>query len=92
MVASSVQGLVSSSDVAELAAVARRMVAIWHLQYDDFPETVVGGEIQPLFTYAEAVSRFNQHGIAIRPQTARERVWSVLNWLWSGQFPSGRCG
>ncbi len=82
-----VQGLVSPSDIAEIAGVSRGAVSNWRKRSDSFPIAVAGTASRPLFSRQDVLDwvRANSQDSAaqaasLNPKaTAEMELWSALN-------------
>lgn len=73
------RGLVSPSDISEIAGVSRGAVSNWRKRYDDFPEVVGGSPSKPLFDRNAVVSWLKQNGRDVNEMSAGHLLWSALN-------------
>lgn len=74
-----IQGLVSPSDVAELAGVSRGAVSNWRKRHNDFPEAVGGSPSKPLFDRSAIVAWLKRNGREVKEMPAGHLLWSALN-------------
>ncbi len=82
-------GLVSPSDIADVAAVSRAAVSNWRRRGKNFPQPVAGTASKPLFSRAEVDDWLERHASrtkneSLLPSSADGlgmRVWAVLNTL-----------
>lgn len=83
------EGLVSPSDIADIAGVSRGAVSNWRKRTQAFPEPVAGSPSKPLFSRKEVTDWLEQHASktknnSVRPQAIESDgmdVWSALNLL-----------
>lgn len=75
------QGLLSPSDIAELADVSRGAVSNWRKRSDDFPEPSAGTAAKPLFDRSAIEAWLANRGIEIKEDRGESRVWGALNAL-----------
>jgi hypothetical protein len=75
------KGLVSPSDIAELADVSRGAVSNWRKRQPDFPEQVAGTPSKPLFSRAAVEEWLAGRGYKVRRDRGDVRVWAALNEL-----------
>jgi hypothetical protein len=73
------QGLLSPSDVADLAGVKRPVVSNWRRRHTDFPIAVAGTEAKPLFKRADVIAWLHQRGYDIAEPTAGAATWATVN-------------
>ncbi|MHB1594786.1 MAG: N-6 DNA methylase [Streptosporangiaceae bacterium] len=73
------QGLLSPSDVAELADVKRPVVSNWRKRHADFPAAVAGTEAKPLFARTEIIDWLKRRGYEITAPAAGSEIWAVAN-------------
>lgn len=73
------RGLVSPSDISEIAGVSRGAVSNWRKRHDDFPEVVGGSPSKPLFDRNAVVSWLKQNGRDVNEMSAGHLLWSALN-------------
>lgn len=75
-----VRGLVSPSDIAEMAGVSRAAVSNWRAsERTEFPRPAGGSEARPLFDVAEVEEWLTGRGHAVRKDRGERQVWSTLN-------------
>ncbi len=82
-------GMVSPSDIADIAGVSRGAVSNWRKRTDTFPARVAGTPSKPLFSRAAVLEWLEHHAsrtknAAVRPaagEGGEMDVWSVLNVL-----------
>lgn len=75
------QGLLTASDIADLAGVSRAAVSNWRNRQDDFPEPVGGTATKPLFARAEISEWLTAHGYSVKTNDAQSAVWGAMNHL-----------
>lgn len=80
------EGLVSPSDIAQMAGVSRGAVSNWRKRHDNFPLASGGSATTPLFKRRDIVAWLQQQGRSVKSFSADERIWSALNELRS-DFP-----
>lgn len=81
------EGLVSPSDIADIAGVSRGAVSNWRKRNKTFPKAASGTPSKPLFARGEVIQWLEEHARkthnqAVRPgggDTAEMNVWSALN-------------
>jgi len=74
-------GLVSSTDIAELAGVSRGAVSNWRRRHEDFPKPASGPTTKPLFSRAEVTSWLLANGHELTKDSGQTAVWAFLNQL-----------
>ncbi len=79
MTSVSSNGLLSPSDVADLAGVKRPVVSNWRKRHADFPAAFAGTEAKPLFAHDAVVAWLRQRGHRVTEQRAGGPIWSALN-------------
>lgn len=75
------KGLVSPSDIADLANVSRGAVSNWRKRQPDFPEQVAGTPSKPLFSRSAVEEWLTSRGYKVRRDRGDVRVWAALNEL-----------
>ncbi len=80
-------GLVSPSDIAELAGVSRGAVSNWRRRQEDFPRASAGSEAKPLFSRRSVVHWLREQGYEVREEGPGQRLWSLMNAL-RGELPT----
>ncbi|WP_394276420.1 N-6 DNA methylase [Luteococcus sp.] len=75
------QGLLTASDIADLAGVSRGAVSNWRNRADDFPKPAGGTATKPLFSSPEIISWLTDHGHALRTDDGQAAVWAAMNHL-----------
>ena len=75
------KGLVSPSDIADLAEVSRGAVSNWRKRQPDFPEQVAGTPSKPLFSRAAVEEWLTGRGYKVKRDRGDVRVWAALNEL-----------
>jgi predicted DNA-binding transcriptional regulator AlpA len=81
------EGLVSPSDIAEIAGVSRGAVSNWRKRTKTFPEPVAGTPSKPLFSRGEVTEWLERHPSKAKNESVRPKVgesgemdvWSALN-------------
>lgn len=73
-------GLLSPSDIAELAGVSRAAVSNWRNRFPDFPQRADGTEARPLFSRSQVSDWLFAQGKSVRDSSAL-RVWSAIHAL-----------
>ena len=81
------QGLVSPSDIADIAGVSRGAVSNWRKRNESFPQPVAGAPNKPLFSLKEISEWLEQHAAQTNNQallvkdsdSASMDVWAALN-------------
>ncbi len=81
MMGSAAQGLVSPSDVADIAGVSRSAVSNWRRRADDFPEPVGGSSAKPLFSREAVTEWLVNHGHTPRADHGETGAWAAMNTL-----------
>lgn len=74
-------GLVSPSDIADIADVSRAAVSNWRKRSDDFPRPIAGTSSKPLFSIQEVSAWLRSHGYKIEQDDGETAVWSAMNLL-----------
>ncbi|GAB3795014.1 N-6 DNA methylase [Humibacter antri] len=77
------EGLLSPSDVADLAGVSRAAVSNWRKRMDDFPRPVGGSANKPLFAASDIASWLVAHPEKQKSDTVAdsdERAWESRLW------------
>lgn len=83
------EGLVSPSDIADIAGVSRGAVSNWRKRTKSFPTAVAGTSSKPLFARSEVIAWLEGHArrtnnVSVRPRAGESGemdVWSALNLL-----------
>ena len=83
------EGLVSPSDIADIAGVSRGAVSNWRKRTKTFPEPVAGTPSKPLFSRAAVLEWLERHASKTKNESVRPAagpggemdVWSALNLL-----------
>lgn len=83
------EGLVSPSDIADIAGVSRGAVSNWRKRTKTFPEPVAGTPSKPLFSRKEVTDWLERHASKTKNESVRPKagdtgemdVWSALNLL-----------
>lgn len=75
------QGLVSPSDIADIAGVTRGAVSNWRRRSKDFPQPVAGTPTKPLFSRQEVTDWLTAHKEAPKRDDAQTAVWAAMNLL-----------
>lgn len=83
------EGLVSPSDIADIAGVSRGAVSNWRKRTKAFPEPIAGTPSKPLFSRGEVTEWLERHASKTRNELVRPKVgesgemdvWSALNLL-----------
>lgn len=73
-------GLLSPSDIAELAGVSRAAVSNWRNRFPDFPQRADGTDARPLFDRVQVTDWLFAQGKTVRESSALQ-VWSAVNAL-----------
>lgn len=73
------QGLVSPSDIADIAGVSRGAVSNWRKRAKDFPERVSGTAAKPLFSRQELTAWLESRGHRPKQDAGETDVWAALN-------------
>lgn len=73
------QGLLSPSDIAELAGVRRTVVSNWRRRHSDFPAAVAGTDANPLFARDEVVCWLSRRGHKVEEPSAGASLWEAAN-------------
>lgn len=73
------QGLVSPSDIADIAEVSRGAVSNWRRRMDDFPKRVAGTESKPLFSRQDVTAWLESRGHSQKTDAGETGVWAALN-------------
>lgn len=73
-------GLLSASDIAELAGVSRAAVSNWRTRYPDFPAATGGTDGRPLFNRSHVTQWLATQNKPLH-ESAALQVWSSLNSL-----------
>jgi hypothetical protein len=76
-----IEGVVSPSDIADMAGVSRGAVSNWRKRADDFPLAVGGTEANPIFNREEVMCWLIVRGYEVAQPNPGEPVWSVANLL-----------
>lgn len=74
-------GLLSPSDIAELAQVSRGAVSNWRKRSPGFPEPVDGTSAKPLFDRRRVVEWMKSTGREVKDDSAQLDLWAQLNSL-----------
>lgn len=72
-------GLVSTSDIAEIAGVSRGAVSNWRKRRIAFPQQVGGTNAKPLFSRSAVVSWLHERGYTVDHDGGETNVWAALN-------------
>lgn len=83
------EGLVSPSDIADIAGVSRGAVSNWRKRIKTFPEPVAGSPNNPLFSRRAVTDWLESHARKTKNESLRKRtpesegmdVWAALNVL-----------
>ena len=75
------EGLVSPSDIADMAGVSRGAVSNWRKRADDFPAPIAGTETKPLFSRKAVTTWLESRGHKPRQDAGETDVWAALNLL-----------
>lgn len=75
------KGLVSPSDIADLAGVSRGAVSNWRKRADDFPVPVGGTSGKPLFARDTVVAWLKGRGHSIKTDSGETTLWAAMNAL-----------
>ena len=75
------QGLVSPSDIAELANVSRAAVSNWRKRAEDFPKPAGGTQAKPLFDRQAVESWLTARGHHLPQDHGESRSWAAMNTL-----------
>lgn len=83
------EGLVSPSDIADIAGVSRGAVSNWRKRIKTFPAPVAGSPSKPLFSRSEVTEWLERHASKTKNESVRPKVsesgemdvWSALNLL-----------
>lgn len=81
MIPNEEQGLVSPSDIADLAGVSRAAVSNWRKRADDFPQPVAGSASKPLFSRKEVTVWLEGRGHQPKRDAGETHVWAAMNLL-----------
>ena len=89
MIQSRDEGLVSPSDIADIAGVSRGAVSNWRKRTKTFPAPVAGSPSKPLFSRSEVTEWLERHASKTKNESVRPKVgesgemdvWSALNLL-----------
>jgi SAM-dependent methyltransferase len=87
------EGLVSPSDIADIAGVSRGAVSNWRKRDGSFPQPTAGSATKPLFSLSDVtgwLEATGKHTTAHRveePRAAAMEVWAALNLL-RGSLPA----
>lgn len=81
------EGLVSPSDIADIAGVSRGAVSNWRKRIATFPEPIAGTPNKPLFSRGEVAKWLELHATNTKNESVRPKsddggemdVWSALN-------------
>ena len=79
MIQSPAEGLVSPSDIADIAGVSRGAVSNWRKRSDDFPQPIGGSASKPLFSREEVTAWLESRGHAPKKDAGQTDVWAALN-------------
>lgn len=83
MNASTDQGLVSASDIADIAGVSRGAVSNWRRRKEDtFPQPVAGSTAKPLFSRQDVNAWLEAHGYTPKQNADTTAVWAAMNQLY----------
>lgn len=80
------QGLVSPSDIADIAGVSRGAVSNWRRRGKGFPERVAGTPAKPLFSRQDVNTWLRDKGYQPKRDDAPTAVWAAMNLL-RGRLP-----
>lgn len=72
-------GLVSLSEIADLAGTSRSAVSNWRSRHTDFPKEVGGSPVKPFFRMSDIQDWLIAHGRAGLTVDHSNRVWALLN-------------
>lgn len=75
------QGLLSPSDIADMAGVSRAAVSNWRKRLPDFPQPVGGSAAKPLFSAEEVRAWLEGRGHQLRQDAGESQVWAAMNLL-----------
>lgn len=81
-------GLLSPSDIADLAGVTRAAVSNWRTRHQDFPPAREGSDANPLFDREEVVQWLKASGRTIKTTSPGAQIWPVINALRGAHSPS----
>lgn len=81
MIPSTDQGVVSPSDIADIAGVSRGAVSNWRKRADDFPQPVAGTDSKPLFSRQEVTAWLEGRGHQPKRDVGETHVWAAMNLL-----------
>lgn len=70
---------IATSDIAQLAGVARSTVSNWRTRHKDFPQPVAGSAASPRFAAADVRSWLEAHGKKIKDLSPVRVLWNVLD-------------
>lgn len=80
-------GLVSPSDIAEVAGVSRGAVSNWRKRQDDFPQSVSGTTTKPLFSRSDVMAWLAGRGYTVKRDDGQARLWAAMNNLRGEMHP-----
>lgn len=86
------EGLVSPSDIADIAGISRGAVSNWRKRADDFPEPVAGTQAKPLFSRQAVNAWLESRGYELRQDAGETGVWAALNLLRDQLSPEDAAG
>jgi hypothetical protein len=86
------EGLVSPSDIADIAGISRGAVSNWRKRADDFPEPVAGTQAKPLFSRQAVNIWLESRGYELRKDAGETGVWAALNLLRDQLSPEDAAG
>lgn len=72
-------GLVSPSDIAEIAQVSRAAVSNWRERSEGFPKPVAGSPSRPLFALDEVILWLRANRQGVRLDVAGGSAWAAMN-------------
>lgn len=82
------EGLLSPSDVADIASVSRGAVSNWRKRPGlDFPLPVGGTAAKPLFSRHEVIDWLERRGHEVKQDAGETEVWAAMNLL-RGELPT----
>lgn len=81
----------TTSDIAQLAAVGRSTVSNWRNRYDDFPLPVSGSAASPRFADADVRAWLKSYGKKAKVLSPDRLLWSAMD-KWRGSAPLEEVG